>query len=170
VIDEPQTVITVAQTIQLAVAPVFLLAGISGLLMVLTTRLGRIIDRARVVEGRIPHTSRDDQQELLRAEAASLWRRIRLMNWSIRLCVGSALTICLVVVSLFVADFAHADVGSIIAVFFVTAMLLIISGLLCLLYEVGISTHRMRQGIELVLEEVLHDLAAKPKDLPEQRR
>lgn len=160
---DTQTVSTVAQTIQISVAPVFLLAGISGLLMVLTTRLGRIVDRARIVEGRIPHTRREDQQELLRAEAAALWRRIRVMNWSIRLCVGGALTICLVVVSLFVGDFTHVNVGSFIAAFFVTAMLLIISGLLCLLYEVSIATQRMRHGIEIVLEEVL-------KDLPDDRR
>ncbi|HEX5787767.1 MAG TPA: DUF2721 domain-containing protein [Woeseiaceae bacterium] len=154
---DAQSVSTVAQTIQISVAPVFLFAGISGLLMVLTTRLGRIIDRARIVEGRIPHSRREDQQEVLRAEAAALWRRIRLMNWSIRLCVGGALTICLVVVSLFVGVFTHVNVGFVIAAFFVVAMLLIISGLLCLLYEVGISTSRMRQGIEIVLEEVLRD-------------
>jgi len=152
------TVDSIAQTIQIAVAPVFLLAGISGLLMVLTTRLGRIIDRARIVEGRIPHARREDQQELLHAEAEALWRRIRLMNWAIRLCAGGALTICLVVVMLFVGDFTHVNASIIIAALFVTAMVLIISGLLCFLYEVGISTNRMRQGIEIALEEVLHDI------------
>ena len=161
---DAQSVLTIAQTIQIAVAPVFLLAAIHGLLMVLTTRLGRIIDRARIVEGRIPYTSKEEQQEVLRAEAASLWRRIRLMNWSIRLCVGGALTICLVVVSLFVGDFTRVNVGLLIATFFVTAMLLIISGLLCFLVEVGISTSRMRQGIEIVLEEVLHDYQGKRPD------
>jgi Protein of unknown function (DUF2721) len=162
--SDAQTVSTVAQTIQIAVAPVFLLAGISGLLMVLTTRLGRIIDRARIVEGRIPYSSKEEQQELLRAEAEALWRRIRLMNWSIRLCAGGALTICLVVVSLFVGDFTHVNVGLVIATLFVTAMLLIITGLLCLLYEVGISTKRMRQGIEIVLEEVLHEYPRNRND------
>jgi hypothetical protein len=156
-VTDAQTVSTIAETIQIAVAPVFLFAGISGLLMVLTTRLGRIIDRARIVESRIPYTSKEEQQSLLRAEAESLWRRIRLMNWAIRLCVGGALTICLVVVSLFVSDFTHVNVGLVIAIFFVTAMLLIISGLLIFLVEVGIATKRMRQGIEIVLEEVLHD-------------
>lgn len=166
-LTEAQTVSAVAQTIQVAVAPVFLFAGISGLLMVLTTRLGRIVDRARIVEGRIPHTRREEQQNLLRAEAAALWRRIRLMNWCIRLCVGGALAVCLVVVLLFVGTFSHAQVAIAIAAFFVIAMLLIISGLLCLLYEVGISTRRMRQGIEIALEEALHDLPAPTPRSPE---
>ena len=52
----------VAEVIQLAVAPVFLLAGIAGLLGVFSTRLARIIDRARVIERRIPQANTSRQQ------------------------------------------------------------------------------------------------------------
>jgi hypothetical protein len=45
---------TVAHVIQLAVAPVFLLTGVSALLGVLTNRLARIIDRARALEAGAP--------------------------------------------------------------------------------------------------------------------
>jgi hypothetical protein len=45
-------VAALGHVIQLAVAPVFLLSGVSGLLGVLTNRLSRIIDRARVLEER----------------------------------------------------------------------------------------------------------------------
>lgn len=151
---------SIAATIQAAVAPVFLLAGISGLLVVLTTRLGRIIDRARVVQGRIPHAHRDEQRELLHTEASALWRRIRIINWSIRLCVGGALMICLVVVMLFLAELVELHIDVIVAVLFAGAMLLVISGLLLLLKEVSISTNRMREGIEATLEEVLQDVPA----------
>ncbi|MBX9812193.1 MAG: DUF2721 domain-containing protein [Burkholderiales bacterium] len=40
----------IAHVIQLAVAPVFLLTGVGALLSVMTNRLGRVIDRARVLE------------------------------------------------------------------------------------------------------------------------
>ncbi len=46
----PTSVVTVAQVIQLAVAPVFLLAGIGAFLNVCAGRLSRIVDRARTVE------------------------------------------------------------------------------------------------------------------------
>ena len=39
----------VAHVIQLAVAPVFLLTGIGAILSVLTGRLGRLVDRFRVL-------------------------------------------------------------------------------------------------------------------------
>jgi len=147
----------IAQVIQLAVAPVFLLAGIAGLLGVLSTRLGRIIDRARVIEVRIPQARNEEQKLLLHSETAALWSRIGLMNWAIRLCVSGALMICLVIVTLFVGDFTAFNIAALIAVFFVTAMVLIISGLVCLLREIGISTQRMRQGMELALQDVTQD-------------
>ena len=51
--------VTVAHAIQLAVAPVFLLSGIGAILVVMTNRLGRIIDRARVLEDRLENASRN---------------------------------------------------------------------------------------------------------------
>jgi hypothetical protein len=142
----------IAGVIQLAVAPVFLLAGIAGLLGVLSTRLGRIIDRARVLERRVPLATREEQRSLLRAETTTLWRRIALINWAIRLCVSGALAICLVIVTLFVGEFVAFNIAALIATLFVAAMVLVISGLVFLLREVNASTKYTRQGMEVALE------------------
>jgi hypothetical protein len=144
---------TVAQVIQLAVAPVFLLAGIAGLLGVLSTRLARIIDRARVIERRIPQAKSDGQRALMRRETKVLWRRIALINWAIRLCIAGALAVCLVIVALFLGAFVAANIAVIVAVLFVSAMVLIVAGLMFLLGEVGLSTRHMREGMELALED-----------------
>jgi hypothetical protein len=143
----------VAGVIQLAVAPVFLLAGIAGLLGVLSTRLARIIDRARVIERRIPQSKSDEQRALLRRETKVLWRRIALINWAIRLCIAGALAVCLVIVALFVGELVDVNIGVAVAVLFVTAMVLIVAGLMYLLTEVGLSTRHMREGMEIALEE-----------------
>jgi hypothetical protein len=42
-----------AQTIQIVVAPIFMLTGIAGFLNVMSGRLGRIVDRARIMERRV---------------------------------------------------------------------------------------------------------------------
>ena len=143
----------VAQVIQLAVAPVFLLAGIAGLLGVLSTRLARIIDRARVIERRIPAAKSDNQRTLMRRETKVLWRRIALINWAIRLCIAGALSVCLVIMALFLGEFVSVNIALIVAVLFVTAMVLIVTGLLFLLSEVSLSTSHMREGMELALED-----------------
>ncbi len=147
----------VAGVIQLAVAPVFLLAGIAGLLGVLSTRLARIVDRARVIERRIPQAKRDEQRVLLRLETTVLWRRIALINWAIRLCVSGALAICLVIIALFLGEFVSFNIANAVAVLFVIAMILIVSGLMFLLSEVNLSTRHMRQGMEIALEEAAID-------------
>jgi hypothetical protein len=143
----------IAGVIQLAVAPVFLLAGIAGLLNVLSTRLARIVDRARVIERRIPAAKSEEQRELLRAETTTLWTRIDLINWAIRLCVTGALTVCVVIVTLFVGDFVSLNISALVAILFVIAMLLIIVGLVFLLREISVATRHMRVGMELALED-----------------
>ena len=148
----------VAQVIELAVAPVFLLAGIAGLLGVLSTRLARIIDRARVIERRIPQAKNDEQRTLLRRETTVLWRRIALINWAIRSCVTGALAVCLVIVALFVGEFVVFSIALAVAVLFVLAMTLIVIGLLFLLREVGLSAQHMRQGLEIAIEDAATDL------------
>lgn len=146
-----ESIETLAQVIQLAVAPVFLLAGIAGLLGVLSTRLGRIIDRARVIELRIPEATVEEQQLLLRSESTVLWTRIGLINWAIRLCATGALTVCLTIVALFVGDFVRFNISGAIALLFVIAMALIISGLVFFVREVNVSARHMRQGLEIAL-------------------
>ena len=142
----------IASVIQLAIAPVFLIAGIATLISVFSTRLGRIIDRARIIERRIPMAKHDEQRTLLRAEATALWERIAIINWAIRLCVSSALAICLVIVTLFVGEYVVINIAPLIAVLFVAAMILLVSGLVMLLREVSVATRHMRQGMEVALE------------------
>ncbi len=98
--DSPTSVTTVAQIIQLAVAPVFLLAGIGAFLNVCASRLARIVDRARHVEPRLL-ASRGQEHDRLQGEMRILDRRIRLVNRAIFLTVLAAVLICLVVVLLF---------------------------------------------------------------------
>lgn len=145
--EHSESISQIAQVIQLSVAPVFLLAGIGAILSVLSLRLGRVTDRARLLEARIPNLKQADAIGP-RAEARLCWRRIRLIYWAIRLAVTSALLVCVVIVSLFIGDFVDTEMGRVIAVLFISAMSLISAALLCLLVEVSISTRRLRQDLE----------------------
>ena len=78
--EELTEIETVAQVIQLAVAPVFLLAGIAGLLNVLSVRLGRAVDRVRVLANRLGKEPHPEHVDVLQAEIGALWIRIRLAN------------------------------------------------------------------------------------------
>jgi len=151
--DQLTTIETLAGTIQLAVAPVFLLAGIAGLLNVLSTRLGRAVDRVRVVEARIIKEPHSDHRTILQSEIGVLWQRIRLANWSIRMFVLGALVVCLVIVSLFIGELTRFDLSSMIVVFFVGTMALLITGLVLFLVEVSIASRSIGAGISEILHE-----------------
>lgn len=151
--DQINTVQTVAGIIQLAVAPVFLLAGIGGFLNVLSIRLGRIVDRTRVIDQELRTEADAARRRVLDSETNGLWRRIRMIYWSIRVCVAAALTVCLVIVALFIGGFVAFDLTTAVAVMFVLAMLLLIVGLILFLLEISVSTQRMRLELSEVMEE-----------------
>jgi hypothetical protein len=139
----------IAHTIQLAVAPVFLLAGIAGILNLLAGRLARIVDRSRRIEEMF--TPKDDPRHDLQVQELRLIdRRITIVNWSIFLCTASALLVCLVVAGLFVTSLASLGFGRTMAVTFVVAMLLLISGLLLFLVEVRVAVRAIRIRDELL--------------------
>ncbi len=141
--DAPVT--GIAHSIQLAVAPVFLLAGIGGLLGVLTNRIGRIIDRSRKLQDQFP-SSAEAQHAELRDELGLLARRARLINGAIALCTASALLVCVVIAVLFLGSFVSRSMAAPIALLFIGAMLCLISALLLLMREILLSTARLRIG------------------------
>ena len=142
---------TIAGVIQLSVAPVFLLAGIAGMLNVLSVRLGRVVDRARVVEAHLAGERRQDHREVLQSETEALWKRIRLVNWSVRMFVSGALLVCMVIMTLFLGELTGLNLSGTIAALFIGAMCLLILGLILFLFEVSISTRRIREGIVEIL-------------------
>ena len=131
---------SVAQVIQLAVAPVFLLAGVGSLLGVLANRLARVIDRFHVLEKRLAEESSADDYSSTLSTMVSLSRRARLIHWAISLCTACDLLVCLVVVALFVGAELQIDLSTTIAGLFIAAMLALLVGLSCFLREIAVAT------------------------------
>ncbi len=150
--EHQATVETIAGVIQLSVAPVFLLAGIAGMLNVLSVRLGRVVDRFRAIEARIIYEDRKGHLANFQKEATGLWKRIRLVNWSIRMFVLGALLISMVIVALFFGELVAIDFSLYVSVLFVGAMYFLIMGLILFLFEVSISTTQINEGIKRFLE------------------
>lgn len=137
--------ISIAHVIQLAVAPVFLLSGIAALLNVLSNRLSRVVDRARLLEAQFP-SAPPQRVEGLRTSLRRLAMRARLASFGIGLCTSSAVLISSVVIVLFLGSLLDANVRTAIAVLFIGAMVSLTAGLLCLLREVYLSTYYLRIG------------------------
>ena len=127
---------TVAHVIQMAVAPVFLLTGVGAILSVLTGRLGRLVDRFRVLTETVSELPAIQAREL-----SILTVRARWVHWAITLCTASALFVAIVIGALFVGAVANIDPSRIVSFLFIIAMTSLIIGLGCFLREISLSVH-----------------------------
>ncbi len=164
----------VAHTIQVAVAPVFLLAGIGGFLNVCVSRLARVIDRARAVE-KLVQASRGAEHDRLIDEIRILDRRITVVNAAIFLSVLAALLISGVVILLFASNLLDANLGTLIALLFMGSMISIAIAFAIFLYEtrLGSSVTHIRNEIlyhKAEVERSEEELAAHGRHKPEPRR
>lgn len=135
----------ISHTIQLAVTPVFLLTGVASLLNVLVTRLARIIDRARQLEGHIIDLT-GEHRTVIGGDIATLSKRARHVNTAISLCTGSALLVCTLVAVLFTSAFFERDASTVIAALFISAMLCLIASLVTFMREILLATSTLRMG------------------------
>lgn len=140
---------TIAQSIQLSLSPVFMLAGIGALLNVLAGRLSRVVDRARVLEGLHPRTSGPEHDRHV-WELRLLDQRMTIVNRALFLAVSSAVMTCAVVAMLFVAVLARLHIGQYVAVAFILAMVLLIASLVLFMVEVRISLKAIEVRDELL--------------------
>ena len=129
----------IAHVIQLSVAPVFLVSGIGAILAVMTSRLGRIIDRARALEEQLERAT-PDRAAMLEADLETLAHRARLIGPAITLCTATALLICTVIAVLFLSAFLRFDASVPVALLFIAAMLAFFVGLLWFLREILVAT------------------------------
>ena len=135
----------IANAIHLAVAPVFLLTGIGALLGVMTNRLGRVIDRARYLEGRLVQAAPEEASGITE-HLGILSRRANLINLAITCCTMTALLICSVIAVLFSGSFVRFDITIPVALLFIMAMLILVIGLIWFLREVFLATSNLRIG------------------------
>ena len=139
---------SVTHGIQLAVAPVFLLTAVSGMIGAVAGRLARIIDRARVVEERAWGSSDQRLLDRARIELELLRVRGKLANGSIALLTCCAFLIGLTIIVLFLGETGGLQrmnrwaIGS-----FLAGVVAFLAALLCFLAETFLATRILDFGV-----------------------
>ncbi len=136
---DPDTPLSaVARVIQLAVAPVFLLTALGTFLGVLSTRLGRIVDRARVLTPRARLAKAGSLEAALELDV--LAKRRKLVNVAITFATAAALFVCVLIASAFIGSVVSVDTSNFVAGLFIVAMFAFIGALLVFLSEIFFSS------------------------------
>lgn len=133
----------IAQTIQLALAPVFVLVAIGNIMNILSTRLGRVVDRSRILQERHASTSGQDHDDVVR-EIRMSDERIRIIGRAIMLLVSSGLTIGFTVAMLFVEELFDAQLQQVAAAFFFLAIMLLMAALWLFMRETRLAAEALR--------------------------
>jgi hypothetical protein len=131
---------TVSHGIQLAVAPVFLLTAVSGMIGAVAARLARIIDRARLLEDRIKKNPESAETEEAYRELGELRTRGLLANGSIGLLTLCAFMIGVTIVVLFLGETIDFPGLRISIASFLGGVVCFMMALACFLAETLIAT------------------------------
>lgn len=133
----------IAQTIQLALAPVFVLVAIGNIMNILANRLARIVDRSRHLQRQHTDTSGPEHDRVVR-EIRLVDRRIQLIGRAILLLVLSGLTIGFCVALLFVEELFEVNLQQVAGAAFFLAVVLLMMALWLFLREVRQATAALR--------------------------
>ncbi|MGV3513374.1 MAG: DUF2721 domain-containing protein [Novosphingobium sp.] len=149
----------IAQTIQLALAPVFVLVAIGNIMNILTTRLGRIVDRSRALQSQHAETTGRDH-DLVVIEIRYVDRRIHLIGRALLLLVVSGLAIGVTVGSLFIGEMTGLELRNLTGITFFGAIALLMTALVYLLLETRIaaSSLRLPQALLELERDIEHPL------------
>ncbi len=129
---------SVSEAIRDAVAPVFLLTGIGSILGVLIGRLGRSIDRARVL-----HEMPSEKRKKLKVELIIIVRRTKWLRRAIGLATLAALCVCVSIAALFISVETGFKMPHIVLLAFISSMFSIILALLCFLREIVLASREV---------------------------
>ena len=134
---------TIVHGIQLAVAPVFFLTAVSGMVGVVAGRLSRIVDRARLLEQQAVESTDAAFVQRAAVEMEQLRRRGQLSNGAIVLLTLCALLIGLTIIVLFLGETMGLDAARMGVFGFLGGVASFLLALLCFMLETAMATRML---------------------------
>lgn len=132
--------------LQTAIGPVILISGVGLLLLSMTNRLGRIIDRSRILAQELG-AGTDAQRASAQGQVGILWRRANLIRRAIALAVISVLFAAVMMIVLFLSALEQVEVAGLVIVLFSACLLTLIASLVAFLQEVNESLSALKLAL-----------------------
>jgi hypothetical protein len=130
-----------------AIGPVILISGVGLLLLTMTNRLGRAIDRARHLKHELSVRTGGEREHTL-AQVTILYRRAKIIRLSITLAATSAALAAVLIVTLFVTALMQAQQGILIGLIFVACMASLFASLVTFIRDINLSLHALKLELE----------------------
>ena len=133
--------------LQVAIGPVILISGVGLLLLTLTNRFGRAVDRSRALGREVRGVGQAERQRLA-GQVEILYRRAQLIRLSIIMAALSLLLAAVLIIVLFVTALAKLEAGLVIVLLFVCCMISLIVSLVAFIRDIQLSLHALRLELE----------------------
>lgn len=156
-----------AKLMSASVAPVFLVTGVAGLLSIMSSRYGRVIDRIRTLLREGPKLyHKETGPDYMNRELQSLYRRARILRTAIIFEVLSVFSVSITIVALFSSMSYQIDFYYTLQFFFVLALLLLMLGLALFIKDFAVSLKSieldMQERSNVEVEDVKNESVFKP--------
>jgi hypothetical protein len=129
--------------LQVAIGPVILISGVGLLLLTLTNRFGRAVDRARVLVREMRTQSEEDRKRLA-GQVEILYHRASLIRMSIILAALSVLLAAALIITLFLTALMRIESTQLIILLFISCMVALILSLAAFIREIQLSLHALK--------------------------
>lgn len=134
--------------LQLAIGPVILISGVGLLLLTLTNRFGRMIDRVRLLTRERAGQTDPVARAKLDAQIAILERRAGLLRLSISLGATTVLLVPVLILVLFLSSLLRLELGALVIVIFCVSQVTLFGAMLTFIQDMNLSLKAMRLEIE----------------------
>jgi Protein of unknown function (DUF2721) len=132
-----------------AIGPVILISGVGLLLLTMTNRLGRAIDRARLLKRELPGRTGHEREQTL-AQVAIIYRRARMIRVSILLAAISVLLASALIITLFVTALLQWQQGALAGLIFIGSMVSLFGSMIAFIWDINLSLHALKLELETV--------------------
>lgn len=129
--------------LQTAIGPAILISGVGLLLLTMTNRLGRAIDRARSLVNQLA-SAPEAHRTRLTGQLHIIWRRARLIRLAIILTSMSALAAAILIIAIFFTALWHIETALLIGILFIICMACLIGALVIFIHDLNQSLSALK--------------------------
>jgi len=129
------------QLLQSSISPIILISGVGLLLLSLTNRLGRVIDRLRHIVKELKDGKDDDIKKI---QIPILYKRGRILRSAITSISFTILCASLMILLLFLGYFTHLNVETVFIGFFILAIIGLIISIILFMWDVAVSLKALK--------------------------
>jgi hypothetical protein len=133
--------------LQVAIGPVILISGVGLVLLSLTNRFARTIDRSRELTRAMREANELDRARL-KAQVEIIYRRAALIRMSIIMAASSVLLAAVLIIALFLSALMKLEVGFLISLLFIACMLSLIISLVAFIRDIQLSLNALKLELE----------------------